>query len=576
MGNKVRNFYNNIANPNSENGEVTVDTHAAAVGFLNIVSAKDASSMTLLNSDKYGYNPLYAVLKEAYQEVARENGYTPREMQSISWEAIRLLIDESKKNEENRDAINKIWKDKNDKNITHEQATRSNIKKFTYGEPEWDRATNEGVDNEALQKDGYSLYKRDGDGGDIRGQRNEARTGSSNVAVGYGGLEQVWKPSSFGVQFQSEDISSPSLKKFVVGYAPFREGGIEKMGDSLKAFEDKKYKQWLAMADQFAKELGISLDATTKTVGVYGATSSKMEASSVVTIVATDEQAMVFAALMGTLAPDVQHSVMLNTYDESGEDVEHRVTFKDRESAESFLSNKNAYGVSDVSFEPDTNTALILDISRFNAIFDSDKFLKDYGESITGHKQNKVVNSFIEEQDYAGILQKERDSDGRYNKGESGQNLNDILKLAINRINRRSGDRSSLPQSAQEKLTERLNKTVFGYLDKFRKQFGLPKTMAIGRPVPFNAETSRKIFEAYSLLATDNSADPDVKAAYDQLVKEVDAQYRYLVDEVGLKVDFMENDPYEDSVEMMADVYDNNHLKVFKGGEPHPFLDARD
>jgi hypothetical protein len=27
---------------------------------------------------------------------------------------------------------------------------------------------------------------------------------------------------------------------------------------------------------------------------------------------------------------------------------------------------------------------------------------------------------------------------------------------------------------------------------------------------------------------------------------------------------------------MMADVYDNKHLFVFKGGEPHPFLDAKD
>ena len=263
-------------------------------------------------------------------------------------------------------------------------------------------------------------------------------------------------------KIRSLQVSTSILKQFSLGFAPFREGSINTISESQKAFDSKKYKQWLAMANQFAKEIGITINTHLNTLGIYGATSAKMEASSVVTITATEEQTNLFAALMGALAPEVQHSVMINTYDKVGLDTEHRISFKDRKSAESFLKNKEVFGVSDVSFDPSTNTALILDISRFNLIFNNDKFLTDYGESITDHAINAIGNRFVEEEEYSGIIQKAWNNNTRYNRGDARQNLIDILHFAITTIDEHSNYRSALQKPKKRALSKKLKLAEVG------------------------------------------------------------------------------------------------------------------
>ena len=83
---KVRNFYNNIIDPNSEHPDVTVDTHAVAAGLMSPHSGQSlevthnfggpSSSATESN----GTYPLYA---EAYRRAADRLGIRPRELQSI-------------------------------------------------------------------------------------------------------------------------------------------------------------------------------------------------------------------------------------------------------------------------------------------------------------------------------------------------------------------------------------------------------------------------------------------------------------------------------------------------------------
>lgn len=67
--------------------------------------------------------------------------------------------------------------------------------------------------------------------------------------------------------------------------------------------------------------------------------------------------------------------------------------------------------------------------------------------------------------------------------------------------------------------------------------------------------------------------DPEAKAAYDALASEVDQQFKAIQD-AGYKIEFVDQDPYKSSTEMMADVRDNRTLKVFKTNDenPHPFL----
>ena len=102
------------------------------------------------------------------------------------------------------------------------------------------------------------------------------------------------------VQRQSIKNVGDKLQQFAVAYAPYREGNVKGIEGASKVFENKKYQNWLDMANQFAEELGIHIEGVEKTLGEYGITSKDLEASSFVTITATQEQAELFAAMMGS------------------------------------------------------------------------------------------------------------------------------------------------------------------------------------------------------------------------------------------------------------------------------------
>lgn len=151
MGNKhkVRNFYNNLLAPNSKRGDVTIDTHAVAAGQLRPLSGTSPEvAHNFSNSlDRkhqppgwrgakgsavngvHGTYPLYA---EAYRRAAKERGILPRQMQSITWEAVRGLFPENMKNKKFSGMMDDIWNDyRNGKVSLHE--TRSRILKAAGG-----------------------------------------------------------------------------------------------------------------------------------------------------------------------------------------------------------------------------------------------------------------------------------------------------------------------------------------------------------------------------------------------------------------------------------------------------------
>jgi hypothetical protein len=149
FGHKIRNFYNNIINPNSNNGHVTIDSHAVAASHLQPFGAKDAEAVHSFGSTNPGIPgapkdaatglrgtyPLYA---EAYQRVAKKLGILPRELQSVAWEAIKSLMGDSKKTPELKARTREIWQDVQDGKLTPNKA-RDMIKSEANGfsKPVW-------------------------------------------------------------------------------------------------------------------------------------------------------------------------------------------------------------------------------------------------------------------------------------------------------------------------------------------------------------------------------------------------------------------------------------------------------
>jgi len=132
---KVRNFFNNISNPNDKNA-VTIDTHAVAAALLKPLSGKSkqvAYNFGGSSSVSTGMTGTYPVYADAYRELANELGILPREVQSITWEAGRGLFKAAfKSNKSNEQKIDNIWNKYNSGDISLKEA-QSKIEKLAGG-----------------------------------------------------------------------------------------------------------------------------------------------------------------------------------------------------------------------------------------------------------------------------------------------------------------------------------------------------------------------------------------------------------------------------------------------------------
>ncbi len=82
---------------------------------------------------------------------------------------------------------------------------------------------------------------------------------------------------------------------------------------------------------------------------------------------------------------------------------------------------------------------------------------------------------------------------------------------------------------------------------------------------------ARRMAEHYE-RTPDQSSDPAVRAAYRAFVDETKAQYERIV-KAGYRIEFVDEDPYRNSAEMMEDLRTNKRLKVFRSKEgDHPLL----
>ena len=97
---KVRNFYNNLVDPDGEDGDVTIDSHALAASWMRYLALPAKLHGLGLGPAKgkqpkgwkgaiantgAGTSGTYAIYADAYRELAEEVGMLPDELQAVVW-----------------------------------------------------------------------------------------------------------------------------------------------------------------------------------------------------------------------------------------------------------------------------------------------------------------------------------------------------------------------------------------------------------------------------------------------------------------------------------------------------------
>lgn len=120
---KVRDFYNNLYDPNNAKA-ATIDTHAVGADTLTIQSSNSQpvqDNFGAIGNKTSGQNGTYPLHFEAYRRAAERVGISPREMQSITWEAVRVLFEPNRKRVL-RSVVDDIWKEFDAGKITVDEA----------------------------------------------------------------------------------------------------------------------------------------------------------------------------------------------------------------------------------------------------------------------------------------------------------------------------------------------------------------------------------------------------------------------------------------------------------------------
>ena len=115
---KVRSFFNNISDPDG-NHSVTIDSHAVAAAFLQPFTGDSKEVKDTLggrpNASNAGLSGFNVVVAEAYfrlaAQLSKETGrrVLAREVQSVTWEAIRSLFPAEQKNESLTNRAAALW-----------------------------------------------------------------------------------------------------------------------------------------------------------------------------------------------------------------------------------------------------------------------------------------------------------------------------------------------------------------------------------------------------------------------------------------------------------------------------------
>src|SRR5438445_9688916 len=99
----------------------------------------------------------------------------------------------------------------------------------------------------------------------------------------------------------------------------------------------------------------------------------------------------------------------------------------------------------------------------------------------------------------------------------------------------------------------------------YNEEYGFKKIIE-GLYVPIDMHTARRVADAYETLPIDDSSNPAVCKAYRQLAEEIEQQWNFAIDVMGMQFEPWrhEGQPYATiSAEMCGDVRSHRHLYFY-------------
>ena len=113
-----------------------------------------------------------------------------------------------------------------------------------------------------------------------------------------------------------------------------------------------------------------------------------------------------------------------------------------------------------------------------------------------------------------------------------------------------------------------------GYAEKHGAELGISEPVPVPANVKADPALAKRMADFY---ANAPRVDPAAEASFRQMAKEVEQQFKYLTEDLGIKVEFVADNPYATHAEMIDDLVKNKRLKVLKsethvGADFHPFM----
>ena len=355
-----------------------------------------------------------------------------------------------------------------------------------------------------------------------------------------------------------------------VKVAPFFNTTIANKEEAATLRQSPEYKNYIQSLNDIAKQIGISAKVV-ETIGGYENQKGEriVEISNSVDLEnATIEQAEEFAALAAALAPEVQEASIAAQYTEQGSKNhnanEYSVVVSDVDAAIEALKK---VGITDFSIDEKTGEVSFIDVLDFtdpelqqnigNFLFELNEKGIKYEQQVYKPLDSRRIGKGARKK----VLGRIKSAGPR--PVEGGQDVLQTLEEAIKRDAEFQGVEAAkyFEPSAGNRL---FNEPISGVSEIANRYF--QRIFGTQRPKYFGSKSldearAKRISDAFDAMKNDPN-NPEVKEAYEALAKETLEQYKDMAD-AGYSIEINNNEPYNNSQEMIDDLRKNKRMKIF-------------